>query len=558
MSDSTITTVTSSTTTYVSGTSGYDFSALIEAEYQSELSGAYDLEDEVEEDELVYAAYEEMDGYLDDILSAAEELTTNGDFGETSVWDEKAAYLTSDGSDADSLVGVAVDETADAGTYELEIQQVATAHKVASGTIADSSADLGYDGEFTISSASGTDATIIVESDTSLTELAYLINLESEDTGVSATILQVDENDYRLILTADDTNQEISIASTSGDDVMNLIGVTDGAGGFSNEMQEAQEAIVVIDGITVYRDENDIDDLLDGVTISLYGEEAGTTITLEIEEDMTAIYEAVQAFVDAYNVYREFALTHQATDSDGTAAEDAYLFGDSVLRNVNAQLYDYMSKTVTVDDVDYALGNFGITYDDDNYLEIDETDLEDAIVNNLDAIKAFFEFDATVSSDDLAVTGHAGAYGSMDLTLNITVDADGDITAVDIDGDDSAVTWSGSIIYGAEGTAYEGLEFTYIGDTSQSIDVAIAQGIADQMSYLLDLWTDDETGTLTEILSDMAEDLEDKYDEIDDIYDDAEDRYEELVAKYAAIEAEIEANELITAQIEALVDASNS
>ena len=558
MSDSTITTVTSSSTSYVSGTSGYDFSALIEAEYEAALDGAYDLEEEVGEDELVYAAYEEMEGYLEDILSSVEDLTTDGSYGDTSVWDEKTAYLSSDGTSADSLVGISVDEAAATGTYDIEIQQIATAHKVASDAVSDATADLGYDGEFAISTASGTAVTIDVDSDDTLTELAYLINLETEETGVSATILQVDDNDYRLILTAEDTNQEITITSTSGDDVMNLIGVTDGAGGFTNEMEAAQEAILVVDGITVYRDENDIDDLLDGVTISLYGEEVGTTITLEIEEDISAIYTQIESFAEAYNIYREFALTHQATDSDGTAAEDAYLFGDSVLRNANLQMYDYLARTVEVDGVEYSLGNFGITFDDDNYLEIDSSDLEDALVNNLDAIKAFFEFDSSTTSDDLSITGHAGAYGNMSFTLDVTVDGSGDITAVSIDGDSSAVTWSGSNIYGADGTAYEGLQFTFIGDTSQSIDVVISQGIADQISYLLDLWTDDQDGLLTEVIDNLADTIEDKYDEIDEIVDEADDYYQELVERYADIEAEIEANELITAQIEALVDASNS
>ena len=548
----------SSGTTYVSGSSGYDYSGLIESQYQAALQPAYDLEAEVEQASLELAAYQEMQGLLQDMQDALDDLTTDGTFGDTSVFDSKAGYLSSNtGTSADSLLGASVSSDASAGIYEIEVLDIAEAHKVASGTVTDASADLGYDGSFTLAATDGTAATITVSADTSLNELEALINAQSGTTGVSASILQVGTDDYRLILTGENTNQEITITSTSGDDLMTSLGVTDGSGGFANELQAAQPAQFTVDGITVTRDSNDIDDVLEGVTFSLYAAEAGTTITLEIEDDLTAISNAVSSFVEAYNAYRSFALTHQTTSEDGTASEGAVLFGDSTLRTVNRQMNDYLANMVEVDGTSYALGNFGITMDDDNYLEIDSSILENALLTDLDAVSAFFQFESTSSTDELAVLGHDGVYGDMNFTLNVMVDGSGDLTGADIDGDSSMLTIVGSNIYGAEGTAYEGLHFSYVGTTSQAISVSISQGLADQMTYQMNLFADSNTGLLADQNADLQDSILEKQEEITEIQADAEEYYQDLVDKYADIEAQITASNLLIDQIQALLDASS-
>ncbi|RED44800.1 flagellar filament capping protein FliD [Aestuariispira insulae] len=550
---------TNSSTMYVSGTSGYDYSALIEAQYQAKLQPAYDLDTEVKEHNLQIAAYTEMQSLLQGLQTSMNQLTTSGSYGETDIFDNKAGFFSSSSStSADSLIGASVTSDATAGTYEIEVSQVAEAHKIASGTVADSTADLGYSGDFTIASGSGAATTISVDATTSLSELATMINAETGTTGVVASVLQVGTNDYRLILTAQNTNEEIAITSTSGDDLMQSIGVTDGLGGFTNELQAAEPAILVVDGITVTRDDNDIDDLIEGVTFSLYGEEPGTKITFEIEEDLGGVSNAITAFVEAYNSYRDFALTHQATTEDGIASESAVLFGDATLRTVNAQVYEYLSQVVEVDGESYSLGNLGITFDSSNKLVVDSSKLENALLTNMDAVKGLFRFEASSSSSELAVTGHAGKFGDMDFTLNVTVDGSGNLTGADIDGDSAMVTVNGSVIKGAAGSAYEGLQFTYVGNSSQAISVSISQGIADSISYLMDLLADSQTGMLAEQVDELEETVAEKTEESQELQTKAQSYYTDLIDKYAKIEARIKASELMINQIQALLDASNN
>lgn len=543
----------------ISGSSGYDYSSLIEAQYEAYLAPAYTLETKVEQAELELAAYEEMYGLLGDLQSAAEVLTTDGGFNSTSVFDDKASYLSSSNSAvaADDVLGVSTTAGASAATYEVEVNQVATAHKLSSNTLASRSDGLGYNGSFTIGLEGGASEEITVTADMSLQDIVGEINAYSNDTGVTASVLQVSEDEFALVLSADETNQNIELASTGGDDLMQDLGVTDGAGGYVNELRAAQPAEFIIDGQSVTRDDNDIDDLLDGITLSLYTAEPGTTLTLEVSEDLSSINDAVTAFVDAYNAYREFALTHQATNDEGGASDNAVLFGDNTLRTVNSNLYDYLNGAVDVDGTSYSLGNFGITFDNSNNLEIDSEALEDALLYDLDALQSFFEFGMDANSSDLSVLSHDGLYGNSDFTLNVTTDADGAIAAADIDGVPGSLDINGTRLSGAEGTAYEGLTFVYTGDATKSIDVSLAQGIADQLNYALDLWSDETNGTLTTLIRDLQDEIEDKNDEIGDIQTDADRYLDDLVEYYAEMEAKILEADLLQDQLDALIDANN-
>ncbi|MTI09722.1 flagellar filament capping protein FliD [Curvivirga aplysinae] len=551
------TTLTQTTsTTYVSGTSGYDYSSLIEAEYQEALSESYTLADEVSEDQAIVAAYEEMETYLQEFEDALTTLTDTATDTDDNVFDDKAAYLTSDSDvPADNIMGVLVEDDAVSGSYQIEVEQIATAHKIASDTVADADADLGLDGTFNLSTATGRSVDIAIDATTSLNDLVDLINSETDETGVSASVLQVSETEFMMVLTASNTNEEITFATVSGDDVAQSLGIIDGAGIYQNELQAAEPAILTIDGVTVERDSNSIDDLLEGVTISLYTANPGTTITLEVAEDLSGIKEAVQAFVDAYNNYRNFAIVQQATTTSGEASADAVLFGDSLLRNANSEIYNLLNTSVEYgDDEVLSLASFGITFNWDNTLTIDGDVLDEVLLSEPEKIEAFFSFNATTSSSDLGITAHDGIFGDMDFDMNITIDGAGDVTSVDVGGDVSLFTIDGKVISGAEGTEYEGLSFIYTGDATTTVNISISQGIADQMRYSLDSWANESSGILSEIINDMEESISDKNEEISEIESDAANYYDDLVEYYAELEAEIAEYEAVLDTLTALTN----
>ena len=67
-------------------------------------------------------------------------------------------------------------------------------------------------------------------------------------------MLKTSESGYQLILSSVDTNKQIEVTNITGNDVLQNVGVLDGGGGFVNELQTAQGAIIVVDNVAINRD----------------------------------------------------------------------------------------------------------------------------------------------------------------------------------------------------------------------------------------------------------------------------------------------------------------
>ncbi|KAH2812765.1 hypothetical protein KXV85_005050, partial [Aspergillus fumigatus] len=167
---------------------------------------------------------------------------------------------------ASSALSMSIKNGAATGDHTLTISQLASAQKV-SGTAQSSQTDeLGYSGSFSIGLEGGSTAAITVTSTMSLQDVVDAINAQTSTTNVQASIVQVSSTSYQMVLTATKDAADISYSSTSGDDIMNKLGVTDSSGSYTNVIQEAQSAEFTLDGISLTRDTNDISDVLTGVT----------------------------------------------------------------------------------------------------------------------------------------------------------------------------------------------------------------------------------------------------------------------------------------------------
>jgi flagellar hook-associated protein 2 len=545
--------VTGYTRTYVSGSSGFDTSALIEAAVNAKLEAAVTLQAKVEENETTIAACEEMQGYLSDLMDALDVLrNAAGTTATESVFDSRAAYLTaSNGSTATSYVAVAVDSGVEAQSFTLEIEQLATTHKVGSGNQSSKSEALSKEGSFTLGTEGGDSATITVDSGMSLSDIATAINAETDTTGVRASVLKVSDDSYMLVLSTTETGQTITLADTDG--VAESLGIVDGTGAFANPLQAAQNAIAKIDGVTIESTSNTIDDALTGIQLDLYAAASGTTITVEVEPNYSDIKEAIEAFVTAYNAYREFALANQAVGSDGTPSDSAVLFGDSILRSTNATINSALAQWVETDDGKTSLGALGITFDKNNYLVIDDDTLDEAIVDNFDAVAQLFEFQFTSDSDDLMVLRNDSVLASGTYTLDVTTDAEGNITSVSVDGDDSLFTISGTVLTGAENGAFAGLKLVYAGTGSTSITFTISQGIGDLLYDSLDMIADTTSGRLANAISTLEEENTDKLEKAARITERAYAYEERLISYYANLEAKIAKAQAAMAVLKALL-----
>ena len=193
-----------------------------------------------------------------------------------------------------------------------------------------------------------------------------------------------------------------------------------------NPVATAGDAVIEIDGIEVTRESNEIDDVIQGVTLNLKRPGAGE-VDLEITPDRTSVKDTIIEFVGYYNqlmsqinIYTSRddtvvnELDYLSDEERDKALEQLGLFqGESTLTQMKTRLQRIMMDPYTTrDGSELALmAQIGISTNSAvggglrasrlrGYLEIDEGQLDQALETHLEAIKDLFGYD---SDGDLVV-----------------------------------------------------------------------------------------------------------------------------------------------------------
>jgi flagellar hook-associated protein 2 len=553
--------VTSGGTTRLTGTSSQiDTEALVKAAYEAKRAPAVRLESRIKANEAKAAAYGELRGLLDKLKGALDGLRNPpGTLGVGSnLFETKQAVLSSSTTtQPNALLGIDLGNEAAAGSFDLTVERLATAEKSLSASAGAAGATLAagwnggtaFSGTLLVGLAGGTQVPIDVDGAMSLADLRAAINAKSAESGVTASIVKVSATDQRLVLTGAETGKALSLGSgPAGDDVLGMMGLS--------TVQAAQTSRITVDGVTVERTGNTISDLYDGATISLFKAEPGTTVTVGIEPELATIKDGIQAFVDAYNAVRDFALEQSAVDATGEASEDAVLHGDSVLRSLSASLASLAggSAAGVATGALATLRDLGISFDSDNRLVLDGTKLDQKLLSDLDGVRGVLEFGFSASSPELRVAGRSNALADTSFRLEIVdADADGVPESATLDG--VAADVAGGRIKGRTGTAYEGLELAWVGKGSTAIDVAVSTGVADRLFNALEAALDETGGPLQRAVDDLGAANEAYQRQIASIDQRAEAERTRLIERYSAMEAALSMAEAMMRQIQAQVDA---
>jgi len=137
------------------------------------------------------------------------------------------------------------------------------------------------------------------------------------------------------------------------------------------------------------------------------------------------------------------------------------------------------------------------------------------------------------------------------------VDLQGSITSVDVGGDTSLFTINGANIIGAEGTAYEGLSFAYIGTTSETINVDFRQGFADLAANFLETYVSLTDGLIQQERLQIDSNNENLTDRAERVRERAEDYRQRLIDQYASFEAQLSRSNALIDQIRAILGTDN-
>lgn len=275
------------------------------------------------------------------------------DLAET--WTGAKATVTGD------AVTVAARGAATAGSYDLEVSQLATARSWTS------TGPLGLDdpvasGPLDITQADGT----VVSLDTgsgSLKDVVAAIN-GAEGLGVTATAVRVSDSSYRLQIVAEQTG-----ASTGSLAVSGLTTPTDDVPG--------QDALYTINGIEGRSSSNTVTDLVSGVDVTFV--KTGDA-KVSLAQDRTATASAVEKLVTAANDALAEVRKHTVNDPDlprGALASD----------NMVRALSDRILRAVTAT-AGGANAGIGIQSSKDGTLVLDKDVLTAALAEDSNAVRA--------------------------------------------------------------------------------------------------------------------------------------------------------------------------
>ncbi len=542
------------TTTGTTTSTSVDWSALITAAVNAKLTAATTISTSITNNEAKISAYQTLQTDLSTLSSGLSSLATAVvNSLATNVFATRSATISSTGDvSASSALSMSVSNGAATGDHTLTISQVATAQKVVGTAQSSQTSALGYSGTFSLGLGSGSTADITVTSTMSMQDVVDAINAQTSTTNVQASIVQVSSGSYEMVLTGTEDAADISYSGTSGDDILNKLGVTDSTGAFSDVLQTSQAAEFSLDGISMTRDTNDITDVLTGVTFNLLqATPSGTSLSISIEPDTSQIETAVESLVTNYNTFRDAVIAQQATASDGTADSSAVLFGDGTMRDIMDSLQNALNSTVG----GLTMADLGLSFNEKNELELDTSTLSNVLSTNLSGVTTLLSAQTKTSSSQLSVVNTGTSPQSF--TLDLSVDSSGNLTSASVGGDSSLFTVSGTTIIGAAGTAYAGMAFTYSGTTSQSITVTSTSGIASQL-YQLSKTASSSTGSLQTLITNLTDRDTDLQQKVDDIESAASAYQTQLQTQYANYQAAItSANNTLT-YLKALLNSSSS
>ncbi len=542
------------TTSGTTNSSSIDWTALIQSAVDAKTAQADTISTTITNNEAKISAYQTLQTDLKTLSSGLASLSTAVvNSLSTSAFATRAASISSTGDvSASSALSMTLKSGAAIGDHTLTISELATAQKVSGASQSSQTDELGYSGTFSIGLEGGSTSDVTITSTMSLQDIVDTINAQTSTTNVQASIVQVSSTSFQMVLTGTEDAADITYSSTSGDDILNKLGVTDNSGSFTDELQAAQAAEFTLDGIAMTRNTNDISDVLSGVTFSLLQETPdGATLNISIETDTSQIQSTLETFVTNYNAFRDEVIAQQKTATDGTADSSAVLFGDGTMRNIMDALQNALNSTVG----GLTMADLGLSFNESNELELDTSTLSDILSTNLSGVTKLLSAQTTTSSSQLSVVNTGTSPQSF--TLDLAVDSDGNLTSASVGGDSSLFTVSGTTIIGASGSIYAGMAFTYSGSTSQSIAVTSTSGIATQLYRLAKDYSSSSGVLQTQITSLTTRDDE-LQQKVDDINSAASTLKSQLETQYAKYQAAIESANSTLNYLKALLNSSSS
>lgn len=338
---------------------------------------------------------------------------------DSSVYQARAAT-----SGDSTRLSVSAGTTAGAGSYQVEVKQLAASSKVALASIPNGAGDPSTFGTGTLTLKVGDTALPGITIDSSNNTLAGIrdaINAAGSEQGLSATIV-TDDTGARLVLSSTRTGagEDIAVEVTNTVDSADSVSlstlaftppaVPSGEGevdppvpgdpSAARLLSRAKSAELTVDGLTVTRSSNSVDDVIEGVTLNLKAvTDENSPITVGVSLDKGSVKANVQKFVDAYNALMEVVnvQTNVTSVGEDSAPVAGALVGDATARSLVSVLRRELS-TAQGEGALRTMADLGITTQKDGTLGVDSAKLDKALADNFSQVSSLFAGDEGLAS----------------------------------------------------------------------------------------------------------------------------------------------------------------
>lgn len=304
-------------------------------------------------------------------------------------------------SSDESVLKVTAGVGAVAGSYGIEVVQLAKAQKsITAAEFANSSEVVGT-GSLTFSSGSGASFNVAVDaSNNSLSSLRDAINNATGNTFVTASIVNVDgtgpnvgKTISKLVLTATNSGvaNSFTVTGTDDDSVDDASGLSRLFSSHLSAQTAASDAVIKVDGQPATRSTNSITDVIQGLTLDLQSAKVGTTVNVGVSLDNEAINKTISDFVTAYNKLHTVTKDLGKYGGSANGTGNGALLGDATLRYVTSQVRQDASSTVSSVTGNYnSLAMIGVKIDKDGVMSLDSTQLGKALSADLQSVSDVF------------------------------------------------------------------------------------------------------------------------------------------------------------------------
>ena len=437
-------------------------------------------------------------------------------------------------------------------SHSFEVTQLATKHTLAFSGFADTTSATGVTDltidfgswaagpTFTPRSGNTTVNLSIPAGTDSLADLSNIIN--NADIGISANVIRVGDGNFALTLVGEEgeENQIRITAENTGVrvDALSYDPETNSADS-SNQIIAGTDAEMYIDGVFVSRDSNTVDDLINGVSISL-NKVSTNVATVSAQYDKSVAQETLRLFVEEMNFMLE--KLNEVTYRGTAGSDDAGpLAGDPLMRSYLNTLKSMTVKPINGFQSDPVyLSNFGVMTERDGTLSINATRFEEFFTAKPDAFAALLDSRAITDSNlvQAELTGNLwepGVYTYTNATHNLLDPAPepppADQTRLDrpmsLEDGKYKITSGGA----------RGLALTLLGN-GEDAQVFIGKSLLQTLTEFSDdiLKTNGDIDTKIATYNDDIDDYNDRLDELSARMDTERARY---VERFTAMEASV-------------------